>query len=242
MKNQLLLLVLLSSTLTLFAQERYYVQVGVYDQRVPAYQFSDLNSRVYYGRDAYDFHRYYIGPFAAEEADAKMADLGSTGRRGLAVVGESEFGGTCCAFRMRPREISGRLRSIFFDFDRSNIRPDAAQRLNQLVNTMREEPEYRVLLRAHTDAKGTSEYNERLSERRANAAKRYLTARGVRSSRISTETYGQRQPIAKNELADGSDTETGRQLNRRVEILLLDPNGEVVNAVEAIDVPADLRN
>ena len=242
MKNQLLIAAALLCGLTALAQERYYVQVGVYDQRVPAYQFSDLNTRVYYGRDAYDFHRYYIGPFAAEDADAKMAELGSTGRRGLAVVGESEFGGTCCAFRNRPREISGRLRSIFFDFDRSNIRPDAAERLNQLVSTLREEPDYRVLLRAHTDAKGSSEYNERLSQRRANSAKSYLTGRGIRGSRISTETYGKRQPIARNELADGRDTEQGRQLNRRVEILLLDPNGEVVNAVESIDVPAELRN
>ena len=241
MKNQLLpTVVLLLLSIPTFSQNNY-VQIGVYDRQVPAYQFTDLNERIYHGRDAYDFHRYYIGPFDDATATSKAAALRTAGRHGVEVVPDAGFGANCCSLRSRPREITARLRSIFFDFDRYSLRPESRQRLDQLVKTLRENPEYRTRLMAHTDGKGSDDYNVRLSINRANAAKKYLQSRGIASSRIDTQTFGETNPIAKNELANGQDTEAGRQFNRRVELLLINAAGEVMNVVEEIDVPAELR-
>lgn len=242
MKKVQFLFLLFCFAFNLNAQD-YYVQVAVYDKAVPVYQFSDLESRVFYAKDTKDFHRYYIGKFTKEEADTKAAAAEAAGRRGVEVVDGDSFGKRCaCGVIPVPREMTASLRSIFFDFDRYNLRPASRERLNELLKTLRDNPSYRARLMAHTDAKGSNEYNERLSLNRANAAKNYLTARGIASSRIDTQTFGETDPIAKNELADGSDTEAGRQFNRRVELLVLNAAGEVLNMVEDINVPTDLQN
>jgi outer membrane protein OmpA-like peptidoglycan-associated protein len=82
-----------------------------------------------------------------------------------------------------------------------------------------------------------------LSLRRANAAKAYLQKQGIAASRIKVSQFGEDDPIAKNELAGGRDTEEGRQLNRRVDLLVIDANGTVLNGIkEEINVPSDLKN
>jgi outer membrane protein OmpA-like peptidoglycan-associated protein/uncharacterized protein YegP (UPF0339 family) len=134
------------------------------------------------------------------------------------------------------------LKNIFFDFDKSNIRPDASAELDKLLKVMTDNPTYKVELMAHCDAKGNVAYNNALSGRRAKEAKAYLVGKGVDAKRISSKTFGKGDPIAKNTLKGGADTEEGRQLNRRIEFRVKDANGKNFNEmVEQIAVPTELR-
>ncbi len=104
------------------------------------------------------------------------------------------------------------LRGVNFDFDKSNIRPDARPVLDEAVRTLKEEPNIRVRIEGHTDSIGSEAYNQRLSQRRADAVKAYLVAEGIAASRLETVGFGESQPVASNDTADG------RAQNRRAEL------------------------
>jgi outer membrane protein OmpA-like peptidoglycan-associated protein len=104
------------------------------------------------------------------------------------------------------------LRGVNFDFDKSNIRADARPVLDEAINILNTESGISVVAEGHTDSVGTDAYNKRLSERRARAVKDYLVKGGISSSRIETVGYGESQPVASNDTADG------RAQNRRVEL------------------------
>lgn len=224
-------------------KDSWFVQIGVFETKVDINYFNKLGSEVYYSYDSYGFHRYYKGVYNSEsEARKAMTQFDQMGFN-CYLKSMSELENSCvCHVIPPPKTLLNSIESIFFDFDRSNLRPESRQELNDLITIMREFPEYETILRAHTDSKGSNSYNEALSLRRANAAKQYLIARGIASSRIKTETFGEVKPIAKNELSDGQDTEQGRQFNRRVEILILNKDGLVLNEmVEEIDIPKELE-
>jgi outer membrane protein OmpA-like peptidoglycan-associated protein len=132
------------------------------------------------------------------------------------------------------------LRSIFFDFDKSDLRPVSQSDLDNLVKVLQENPTYNAELKAFTDAKGSDAYNRALSMRRANNAKSYVVSKGIAKNRIKTSTFGESNPIAKNEV-NGQDTEEGRQFNRRVEVAVFDSAGKQVGLVEQIAVPESLK-
>lgn len=103
---------------------------------------------------------------------------------------------------------------VLFDFDKADIRPDAASALAQLATLIRAYPG-RAELEGHTDAKGDDAYNQRLSLRRAEAVKGWLTQReGIAADRLATRGAGESRPVASNE------DEAGRQKNRRVEVVI----------------------
>ena len=104
---------------------------------------------------------------------------------------------------------------LFYDFDSDVIRSDAAQNLRSLASSLAKYPNTDLLIVGHTDAVGTSEYNQMLSQRRATAAANYLASQGVSSARLQAVGRGETEPIASN------DTEAGRQANRRVEIAIV---------------------
>jgi outer membrane protein OmpA-like peptidoglycan-associated protein len=104
---------------------------------------------------------------------------------------------------------------VLFDFDKADIRADAAEALKQLATLIRAYPSGRAQLEGHTDSKGDDAYNQRLSQRRAESVKRWLVEReGVDGERLSTRGAGEARPVASN--AD----EAGRQRNRRVEVVI----------------------
>ncbi len=107
---------------------------------------------------------------------------------------------------------------ILFDFDKSDIRPDAARVLDTLSAALSKVTATDMQVRGHTDAKGSDDYNQALSERRANAVLAALRARGAAQS-ANAKGYGESQPVAPNTV-NGQDNPGGRQLNRRVEIFL----------------------
>jgi len=104
------------------------------------------------------------------------------------------------------------LRGVHFDFDKATIRPDARPVLDEAVRILTEEGMVAVVAEGHTDAIGSDAYNQGLSERRADAVRRYLINGGIRPERIRTEGFGESRPVASNE------TEEGRAQNRRVEL------------------------
>jgi OOP family OmpA-OmpF porin len=113
-----------------------------------------------------------------------------------------------------PKKISLSA-DTFFDFDSAKLRPLGEQRVEELVQGLKENPSVRVLVEGHTDSIGTEKYNQVLSERRANAVRDYMVSRGIDASRISTRGYGELKPIASNKTAEG------RAKNRRVDITTL---------------------
>jgi len=114
--------------------------------------------------------------------------------------------------------VTFQLKDIYYDFDRANIRnPDAQTDLDHLVEVLRRHPDLRVELSSHTDSRGTAEYNLKLSENRARAAREYLIAHGIEPDRIIAKGYGESQPV--NGCTDGVEcSEAEHQLNRRTEV------------------------
>ncbi|MEN8162083.1 MAG: OmpA family protein [Myxococcota bacterium] len=106
------------------------------------------------------------------------------------------------------------LRGVNFDFDKSDIRADAAVILDEAASILNANPGKAVRVEGHTDSIGTDVYNQGLSERRAASVKDYLAGQGVDGTRLSTAGFGESNPIAAN------DTQDGRALNRRVELNL----------------------
>lgn len=104
---------------------------------------------------------------------------------------------------------------VLFDFDKADIRSDAAKALGQLATLIRAYPSGSATLDGHTDSKGDDAYNLRLSERRAESVKRWLVEReGIEAARLTPRGLGERQPVASN------DDDAGRQRNRRVEAVI----------------------
>jgi OmpA-OmpF porin, OOP family len=105
---------------------------------------------------------------------------------------------------------------INFDFNKSNIRDVDRDELEKGLKFIKKYPTAKIKLAGHTDSIGSDDYNQRLSERRAAAAKKYFVDEGkIESKRISTIGYGESKPVASNK------TNEGRAQNRRVEILIL---------------------
>lgn len=115
--------------------------------------------------------------------------------------------------RPAPNEIAvGLTNDILFDFNRADLRPEAKSTLRSLANNFRQYPDEVITVEGHTDNIGSPDYNQGLSERRADSVRIYLIDESVPSSHIEARGYGESRPKATN------STPEGRQLNRRVEI------------------------
>ena len=103
---------------------------------------------------------------------------------------------------------------LLYDFDSDAIKATAAQNLRTLAQSLTKYPNTDILIVGHTDATGSDNYNQSLSERRAQSAQLFLVREGVSNSRLRATGRGEAEPIASN------DTEDGQSQNRRVEIAI----------------------
>jgi outer membrane protein OmpA-like peptidoglycan-associated protein len=103
---------------------------------------------------------------------------------------------------------------VYFDFDRSTLRPEALRLLDDAVARLQANPDKNIVIEGHTCNIGTAEYNLALGDRRANSVKEYLTSRGVPASRLETRSYGEERPKF-----DNAREET-RRLNRRAALIV----------------------
>jgi outer membrane protein OmpA-like peptidoglycan-associated protein len=104
---------------------------------------------------------------------------------------------------------------ILFDVDKYALKTNARTNIKNLSNSLKNNLDTDILIVGHTDATGSDNYNLRLSERRAASVRSYIIAQGITATRLSTEGRGETEAIADNE------TEAGRALNRRVEIVII---------------------
>lgn len=108
-----------------------------------------------------------------------------------------------------------RLNNVFFDFNKFDLKPESFPELDRVVVFLNEYIALEIELSGHTDNIGTYEYNQKLSENRANAVAEYLFSKGITKNRITIIGYGETLPV------DSNDSEEGRQKNRRVEFKIL---------------------
>jgi outer membrane protein OmpA-like peptidoglycan-associated protein len=123
----------------------------------------------------------------------------------------------CPSKSMKAEKVIDRMTiTVNFDFDKATIRKADIAELKKAIDFVKKYPGAKVKLEGHTDWKGTEQYNQVLSEKRAEATKAYLVSKGnIDSARISTIGYGETKPVASNK------TDEGRFQNRRVEVLIM---------------------
>jgi outer membrane protein OmpA-like peptidoglycan-associated protein len=109
------------------------------------------------------------------------------------------------------------LGDVLFMSGRADLKMGATGNLNKLITFLNEYPDRTVMIEGHTDNVGSEDYNQGLSQRRADSVKTYLMGQGVGSARLSASGSGESTPIA------GNESETGRQQNRRVEVIISNP-------------------
>ena len=108
------------------------------------------------------------------------------------------------------------LRGVNFDLDSARLTPNAKAILDTVGDALLSIESVNVEIGGHTDSLGSNAYNQKLSQRRAESVKTYLSERGVDASRMEVKGYGEAEPVAPN------DTAEGRELNRRVELKILE--------------------
>lgn len=233
-------------------QAQYRVQVAAFLSPVEDTYFSDKEIKgVFMRTDQNQIYRYYIGDFVSyKDAEERLAVVKEKGFPSAQLIDIEEERALCaapCPYVSPTSTFVDEytdalyLRSIFFDFDKSSLKNESVQQLNILHEVLNNNPGYKVQALAHTDAKGSAEYNIALSKRRARSARNYLIAKGIASYRIETKVYGESKPIALNEVA-GRDTPEGRKYNRRVVLVVTDANGRVIpEVVKPIEVPLSLK-
>jgi outer membrane protein OmpA-like peptidoglycan-associated protein len=153
---------------------------------------------------------------AEETANQKAAELAASNAR----ISQMEQELTELNAKKTDHGLVITLSDVLFDLNKTELKPRGMDSVRKLAKFLNEYPERTVRIEGFTDSTGSSEYNQKLSENRANAVRDALEGMGVSSDRVETRGYGEENPIASN------DTSSGRQLNRRVEIILSEDNGE----------------
>jgi len=115
------------------------------------------------------------------------------------------------------------LQDVLFDTGRAELKSGASSTIINLASFMKDYPDRRVRIEGFTDSTGSAEFNQQLSENRALAVKDALVLAGIEANRIDVQGFGESNPVASN------DTNEGRQLNRRVEILISDESGAIAS-------------
>ncbi|MFN8276763.1 MAG: OmpA family protein [Chitinophagales bacterium] len=131
-----------------------------------------------------------------------------------------------------------KIENIYFEFDKSNVVDFYKAKMDSVVSVMMQNPGYSLEVQGHTDAKGSDDYNNKLSQRRADEAKAYIVSKGVDGARVIAKGYGETMPIADNEL-NGEDNPEGRWKNRRVEFKILPDKPEDAPEIQYGGEPID---
>ncbi|ATG90117.1 OmpA family protein [Methylomonas koyamae] len=113
------------------------------------------------------------------------------------------------------------LGDVLFRTNKAHLQSSGLRNVDKLADFLNQYPSYKVLVEGYTDSRGSEERNQELSDRRAYAVRTALVDAGIDSDRVRTRGYGEEYPVASN------DTAASRQLNRRVEIILSDADGNI---------------
>ena len=157
----------------------------------------------------------------AQQARAEAAELAERERKLREELAELQAQKT-------ERGLVLTLGDVLFDVDEATLKAGATQSLSRLIAFLKEYPDRQVLVEGHTDSTGTEQYNLGLSERRAESVAQFLTLNGIAPDRAIARGYGKAYPVA------GNETAAGRQRNRRVEIVILDPGEKAADRVRPL--------
>ncbi len=157
---------------------------------------------------------------------AKMATDTAVGQRDQATENAARLQAEVDQLKAKPtpRGLVLTLGDVLFETGKAQLSPGSARKLDQLAQFLTDHPERRVQIDGFTDSVGTDSYNQDLSQRRADAVKSALITRGIDPSRIGSQGYGKEFPVA------GNVDSGGRQLNRRVEVVIGEENGSSIAA------------
>lgn len=128
------------------------------------------------------------------------------------------------AIQLEPLVVGSKvvLKNIFFDFDKATLRLISNVELGKLFKLLSNNQELVVEISGHTDSKGSEDYNTKLSEERAQSVVNYLIEKGINKNQMKAKGYGKSEPIADNYNTDGSENINNMQLNRRVELKIIE--------------------
>lgn len=155
-------------------------------------------------------------------ADAELAAADAQAQRDRALIEQQEQQLKELNAQKTERGLVITLGDVLFNTNKAQLKSGGMHNVQKLAAFLNQYPQHKVLVEGHTDSTGSDSYNLELSDRRANAVRTALIDKGVSSDRIATRGYGEAYPVA------GNDTAAGRQLNRRVEIILSDNNGNII--------------
>jgi outer membrane protein OmpA-like peptidoglycan-associated protein len=142
---------------------------------------------------------------SAEQADREKAALRDQLRRQLNQVLET---------RETARGLIVNLSDVLFDTGSATLKPGTREKLARVSGILLSHPDLKLAIEGHTDSVGDADYNQRLSDNRADSVRGYLVSQGIASTAVTTKGFGETQPVASN------DTPAGRQQNRRVELVV----------------------
>jgi outer membrane protein OmpA-like peptidoglycan-associated protein len=156
-------------------------------------------------------------PIRPEGAATAQPEAGKELRAGAYLA--SREAGTAGLLHAKPVDhgLGLTLGDVLFTSGSDDLKPGDMGNLHKVVDFLDKYPDRRVAIHGYTDSRGSEEYNQGLSERRANSVKAYLAAQGIDSTRLSASGMGQTAPVA------GNDSGAGRQQNRRVEVTISNP-------------------
>jgi outer membrane protein OmpA-like peptidoglycan-associated protein len=152
-----------------------------------------------------------------QAADLAAANANSASKNALIAKQASELKELNAQQTKRGLVIT--LGDVLFGINKSQLKSGGMRNVKKLADFLKEYPQHNALIEGYTDSTGRAKHNQRLSEQRAAAVKTELVDAGIGSKRITTRGYGEEFPVA------GNDTATSRQLNRRVEVIISDENG-----------------
>jgi outer membrane protein OmpA-like peptidoglycan-associated protein len=118
---------------------------------------------------------------------------------------------------------------VLFDFNKYTLKPEARERLAKISGIVLAYPDLKLDIEGHTDAIGSDDYNQTLSEKRAETVRGYLTSSGVSPEHVTAVGLGKANPVADN------STAAGRKLNRRVEMVV---SGDVIGSQQPDSIPS----
>ena len=125
------------------------------------------------------------------------------------------------------------VENIFYDFDKADLRPEAKEALNEVVEMMRDNPNITIEMASHTDRKGSDEYNIRLSERRAKSVVDYLIECGIKADRLQYQGYGESRPktVTKRIAREYPQFEEGKVLDEEFILTLPEEQQEIADQI-----------
>jgi outer membrane protein OmpA-like peptidoglycan-associated protein len=157
----------------------------------------------------------------ADQQTAALAAAGANAERDQALIAQQEMQLKELNAKKTERGLVITLGDVLFSTNKAQLKSGGMRNVQKLADFLKQYPQHKVLVEGYTDSTGSNSLNQELSDRRANAVRTALIDMGISSDRVTMRGYGEAFPVA------GNDTAASRQLNRRVEIILSDENGNI---------------